>query len=62
MSAPPYPSLLLGRLTGYPLIPGAVLEVDVLHDDDCPRLQGGECNCLPEVELHAEHDPERKPA
>ncbi len=59
---PPYLPRLLAHLAAYPLTPGALVEVAVLHDDDCPRLRGGECNCEPDVELVAEHDGERKPA
>ena len=62
MSAPRYLSRLLAVVAGYPLTPGAVVEVNALHDDDCPFLRGGECSCDVEVELVAEHDPERKPA
>lgn len=32
--------------------PGQVTHVEVLHDDDCPFLQGGECTCKPEVRTY----------
>jgi hypothetical protein len=58
---PPYLAPLLERLADYPLTPGATIEVEFLHDDDCPKLRGGECTCTPDVQLRAEHDPERRP-
>ncbi len=30
---------------------GAVVEVRVAHDDDCPRLRGGACSCEPELRI-----------
>lgn len=35
-----------GRL---PLIPGMIGIIDILHDHDCPRPQGGQCRCQAEV-------------
>lgn len=29
--------------------PGAITEVRVLHDDSCPKLRGGSCQCEPEL-------------
>lgn len=29
--------------------PGTVTELDIVHDDDCPRLYGGIYNCAPDV-------------
>ena len=31
--------------------PGQVAHIEVLHDDDCPFLQGKECTCKPDVKL-----------
>jgi hypothetical protein len=31
------------------LEPGTVIEVDIIHDDDCPRLYGDGCRCAPDV-------------
>jgi len=31
------------------LQPGELKLVDVLHDDDCPKLRGGHCRCDPIV-------------
>ena len=31
------------------LSPGAVVTVEYLHDEDCPRLAGRACRCDPEV-------------
>jgi len=31
------------------LRPGELRLVDVLHDDDCPKLRGGHCRCAPIV-------------
>lgn len=28
---------------------GQVIEVKVIHQDECPFLRGGECNCNPDV-------------
>jgi len=28
--------------------PGVYM-IKILHDDDCPKLQGGECVCDPEI-------------
>ena len=27
--------------------------IEIRHDDDCPRLTGGECDCDPEIESGA---------
>lgn len=29
-------------------VPGSVVTLDVLHDNDCPKLHGGACRCEPE--------------
>ena len=31
--------------------PGQFSETWVRHDDDCPRLRGGLCNCNPDLEV-----------
>lgn len=32
--------------------PGQITHVEVLHDDDCPFLQGkGACSCEPEIKV-----------
>ena len=31
--------------------PGTVTVVTLYHDDDCPKLRGGECRCNPDLEL-----------
>jgi hypothetical protein len=35
---------------------GGVSHILIGHDDDCPRLEGGECNCNPDVRL-TEYEP-----
>jgi hypothetical protein len=35
---------------GLTLKPGEIAIVNVRHDDDCPRLRGGECRCVPDIE------------
>jgi hypothetical protein len=31
--------------------PGTVNNIWVYHDDDCPKLRGGLCNCNPDLEV-----------
>lgn len=31
--------------------PGTVNDIWVYHDDDCPKLRGGLCNCNPDLEV-----------
>jgi len=49
-SSPPKRSYL-ARAIGLQLhvASGQVVEVFVAHDSDCPRLQGGECSCSPDM-------------
>jgi hypothetical protein len=28
-------------------VPGSIVQLDVLHDDGCPKLDGGACRCEP---------------
>lgn len=56
---PAYLVRLFEFIETYPFTPGNLVELDVLHDDDCPFLQGGECNCDVEIALRAEHGSER---
>ena len=28
-----------------------IFELQVMHDDDCPKLRGGECRCDPDVRI-----------
>jgi len=46
--APGYLERTLGF--GLTLKPGEIAVINVLHDDDCPRLAGGECCCVPDIE------------
>ncbi|HNX48695.1 MAG TPA: hypothetical protein PLS53_16690 [Thermoanaerobaculaceae bacterium] len=55
---PRYLSALLAAIEAgvIDLHPGAELDVEVLHDDDCDLLNGlGACNCLPELHVRGEH-------
>lgn len=38
----------LSEMTAYAK-PGKVVHIDVLHDDGCPFLEGGDCNCNPGI-------------
>jgi hypothetical protein len=31
------------------LEPGEIVIINVLHDDDCPRLRNGRCQCTPDI-------------
>lgn len=47
------PTGYLERVLAFGLVtakPGEVIHINVLHDDDCPRLRGGECRCVPDIE------------
>jgi hypothetical protein len=39
--------LAFGLLAGKP---GEVIHINVQHDNDCPRLAGGKCECTPDIE------------
>jgi hypothetical protein len=39
----------LAKLQDLDVKPGALRLVDILHDDDCPKLRGGRCSCAPIV-------------
>lgn len=51
--------LLEAQSTGY-FPPGTVTTVEVRHDDDCPRLDGGLCTCLPDIDLVITPTPSRE--
>ena len=36
------------------LMPGEVVHVDVYHDDGCPALDGGVCNCESDVRVRGD--------
>ncbi|MBI3410587.1 MAG: hypothetical protein HY040_19800 [Planctomycetes bacterium] len=40
---------LMAHREKYPLAPGTIGEVDILHDDWCAIYKGAYCNCEPEV-------------
>jgi hypothetical protein len=43
------------------LEPGTVIEVDIIHDDDCPRLYGdGLCNCAPDLRQRSHPSHQRR--
>jgi hypothetical protein len=44
----PYFAKLLAAVATIPLTPG-VQHVTIVHDDDCPRLQDGDCTCDAEI-------------
>lgn len=40
--------------------PGGVYSVTVAHDDDCPRLSGGDCNCEPIAMMPKKYEPDEE--
>ncbi len=51
MTAPPYLARIVALYAAGGLRRGQVHQVDVLHDDWCPRLRGGDCQCTPDLAL-----------
>ncbi len=49
--SPPYLVQILALHAAGHLRRGRVHHIDVLHDDWCPRLRGGDCRCDPELVL-----------
>jgi hypothetical protein len=47
----PYLARLLALYAAGNLRGGQVYRVQVAHDDDCPRLRGGDCTCKPDIYL-----------
>jgi len=40
---------LSGLFNGDGTVKPGVHHITVYHDDDCPKLRGGECSCQPDV-------------